>query len=111
MVGTLADIVILLIGDLMYDANFSLAGVILGSIVCALIALVMQFFQFNLDYARTEKVQFEDDEYYYYVKAVPKAIVAGTDKKVTRFSGKEEQDRMTKKRFAEEMEIDEDLLD
>ena len=50
------------------------------------------------------------DEYYYYVKAVPKAIVAGTDKKVTRFSGKEEQDRMTKKRFAEEMEIDEDLL-
>ena len=34
---------------------FPLAGVILGSIVCALIALVMQFFQFNLDYARTEK--------------------------------------------------------
>ena len=59
LVGTLADIVILLIGDLMYDANFSLAGVILGSIVCALIALVMQFFQFNLDYARTEKVQFK----------------------------------------------------
>ena len=76
LVGTLADIVILLIGDLMYDANFSLAGVILGSIVCALIALVMQFFQFNLDYARTEKVQFEDDEYYYYVKAVPKMTVA-----------------------------------
>ena len=42
---------------------------------------------------------------------MPKAIVAGTDKKVTRFGGKEEQDRMTKKRFAEEMEIDEDLLD
>jgi len=31
LVGTLADIVILLIGDLMYDANFSLAGGILGS--------------------------------------------------------------------------------
>ena len=91
LVGTLADIVILLIGDLIYDANFSLAGVILGSIVCALIALVMQFFQFNLDYARTEKVQFEDDEYYYYVKAVPKMAVAvpkivrwnnGTDQRV-----------------------------
>ena len=51
--------------------------------------------------------QFEDDEYYYYVKAVPKAIVAGDRiKKLTRFSGKEEQDRMTKKRFAEEMEIE-----
>ena len=84
LVGTLADIVILLIGDLMYDANFSLAGVILGSIVCALIALVMQFFQFNLDYARTEKVQFEDDEYYYYVKAVPKMAVP--EKRVKRIT-------------------------
>ena len=86
LVGTLADIVILLIGDLMYDANFSLAGVILGSIVCALIALVMQFFQFNLDYARTEKVQFEDDEYYYYVKAVPKMAVAVPEKRVKRIT-------------------------
>jgi hypothetical protein len=84
LVGTLADIVILLIGDLMYDANFSLVGVILGSIVCALIALVMQFFQFNLDYARTEKVQFEDDEYYYYVKAVPKMAVP--EKRVKRIT-------------------------
>ena len=86
LVGTLADIVILLIGDLIYDANFSLAGVILGSILCALIALVMQFFQFNLDYARTEKVQFEDDEYYYYVKAVPKMAVAVPEKRVKRIT-------------------------
>ena len=78
LVGTLADIVILLIGDLIYDANFSLAGVILGSIVCALIALVMQFFQFNLEY--------EDDEYYYYVKAVPKMAVAVPEKRVKRIT-------------------------
>ena len=25
-----------------------------------------------LDYKHTERVQFEDDDYYYYVKAVPK---------------------------------------
>ena len=85
--------------------------ILVGSIISCVIAFVIQFLFFNLDYSRTERLQFEDDEYYYYVKAVPKAIVAGTDKKVTRFSGKEEQDRMTKKRFAEEMEIDEDLLD
>ena len=59
---------------------------ILGSILCALIALVMQFFQFNLDYARTEKVQFEDDEYYYYVKAVPKMAVAVPEKRVKRIT-------------------------
>ena len=32
----------------------------------------MRFIFMNLDYARTENVQFEDDEYYYYVTAVPK---------------------------------------
>lgn len=86
LVGTLADIVILLVGDLMYDANFSIASVILGSIAGALIALVLQFFHFNLDYARTEKVQFEDDEYYYYVKAVPKMAVTAPEKRVKKIT-------------------------
>ena len=47
-----------------------------------LLAVVLQFFVFNVDYSRTEKVQFEDDEYYYYVKAVPKIVVARPEKKV-----------------------------
>ncbi|MBQ7841017.1 MAG: hypothetical protein IJ390_11135 [Lachnospiraceae bacterium] len=86
LVGTLADIVILLVGDLMYDANFSLVAVIFGSIAGGLIALIMQFFHFNLDYARTEKVQFEDDEYYYYVKAVPKMAVTVPEKRVKKIT-------------------------
>lgn len=86
LVGTLADIVILLVGDLMYDANFSIAAVILGSIVAAALAQAMQFFHFSLDYARTEKVQFEDDEYYYYVKAVPKMAVAAPEKRVKKIT-------------------------
>ena len=39
----------------------------------------------NLDYARTENVQFEDDEYYYYVKAVPKKMIAKEEKVVKHF--------------------------
>ena len=35
-----------------------------------------------MDYSRTEYVQFEDDEYYYYVKAVPKNTVAVPQKRV-----------------------------
>ena len=49
-------------------------------------AFVVQFFRFNLDYSRTEKVQFEDDEYYYYVKAVPKMTVATPEKKVKKIT-------------------------
>ena len=109
--GILFEAVGMIAGDMVLGISGKTITVLVGSIISCVIAFVIQFLFFNLDYSRTERLQFEDDEYYYYVKAVPKAIVAGTDKKVTRFSGKEEQDRMTKKRFAEEMEIDEDLLD
>ena len=39
-----------------------------------------------MDYTRTEMVQFEDDEYYYYVKAVPKNVLAAPQKKVKRIN-------------------------
>ena len=91
-------------------AGYMLLG-IYGNVISLLIAFVIQFLFFNLDYSRTERLQFEDDEYYYYVKAVPKAVVSGTNKQVKRFSGKDEKERLTKKRFAEEMDIDEELLD
>lgn len=80
--GAVVNIMVLLVGDLMFDTNVGLFGVILGTIVSLLLVVVMQFFVFNVDYSRTEKVQFEDDEYYYYVKAVPKVTVAKPEKKV-----------------------------
>jgi len=86
--GILTDIVILLIGDLMKDLNYSLGQIILGSVVAGILCYVIQFLFFNLDYNRTEKVQFEDDEYYYYVKAVPKMTVATPDKKVKKINSK-----------------------
>ena len=84
--GVLLDIVILLVGDLIYEASFSIGGVLLGSIAAAVLAFLVQFFRFNLDYSRVEKVQFEDDEYYYYVKAVPKMAVSTPEKKVKKIT-------------------------
>ena len=86
--GVLADIVILLIADLMKDLNFSIVQIIFGSVAAGIICYILQFLFFNLDYNRTEKVQFEDDEYYYYVKAVPKITVATPDKKVKKINSK-----------------------
>lgn len=80
--GAVVNITVLLIGDLMFDTNVALLEVVLGNILSLLLAAVLQFFVFNVDYSRTEKVQFEDDEYYYYVKAVPKISVAKPEKKV-----------------------------
>ena len=88
--GALTDVFILMMGDLFFDLEYSILGVLLGSIVSALLCFVVQFFCFNVDYTRTEKVQFEDDEYYYYVKAVPKISVAAPDKKVKKINTKRE---------------------
>ncbi len=88
--GVLADVVILLIGDLLFDLNYSLVGIILGSVVSGVICYGIQFFTFYVDYKRTEHVQFEDDEYYYYVKAVPKIVVTTPDKRVKKINTKRE---------------------
>lgn len=84
--GVMADIVILLIGDLIYDINVSVGGALLGSILALAVAKIIEFFRFCVDYSRTEKVQFEDDEYYYYVKAVPKMTVTAPTKTVKRIN-------------------------
>ena len=74
--GVVIEVMILLVGDLMYDTNLSIVSALLGAVVTLIACKIIEFFRFCLDYSRTEKVQFEDDEYYYYVKAVPKMTVA-----------------------------------
>lgn len=110
--GVLIETIGLIAGYMLLGITGKVAEVLIGNAVSLIAALVIQFLFFNLDYSRTERLQFEDDEYYYYVKAVPKAFISGTDKKIKRFGGKEEkEERLTKKQFAKEMDIDEDLLD
>ena len=74
--GVMIEVMILLVGDLMYDTNLSIVSALLGAVVTLIACKIIEFFRFCLDYSRMEKVQFEDDEYYYYVKAVPKMTVA-----------------------------------
>ena len=107
--GCLLQFVLCLICDLQLKLPANMLFVFLGVLASAAVGLVLQFFFFNLDYTRTERVQFEDDEYYYYVKAVPKIYVANTEKKVQKFSG--DDTPITRKDLAQEMDIDENLLD
>ena len=80
--GALANILIFLIGDFAMDISNSILGLLAGTLLSVAAALVVQFFVFSVDYAGTRKVQFEDDEYYYYVKAVPKITISAKDKQV-----------------------------
>jgi len=108
--GVLFEVIGLVSGYMLLGISGKLLGVIVGGMVSAIIALGLQFMFFNVDYTRTERLQFEDDEYYYYVKAVPKSVITGSDKQVKHIHRNEDRERLTKKKFAEEMDIDEELL-
>ncbi len=90
--GAVVNILVILIGCSALEVDMSIAGVFVGTLVSVLIVLVVQFFVFNVDYSRTENVQFEDDEYYYYVKAIPKMSVEAPDVNVTRMGYRDEED-------------------
>ena len=64
----------------------SAGSMIFGIVVSVVIALIYQFFVFAVDYTRTEYLQYEDDDYYYYVKAVPKSYVAQKEKSIKTIS-------------------------
>ncbi len=56
-------------------------SLIWGSLISLPAAVIISFLYRFLNYARTENVQYEDDEYYYYVKAVPKIALSVRDRK------------------------------
>ena len=60
----------------------SVPELVVGMIGAVIASLIYQLFVFSVDYSRTEYTQFEDDDYYYYVKAVPKIAISRTDVKV-----------------------------
>lgn len=74
-VGGVLSIIMFLIGSFMLEADTDILIIIIGTLVGTALAFVLQFFRGIVDYQRTEVVQFEDDDYYYYVKAVPKIKV------------------------------------
>ncbi|MBR5597824.1 MAG: hypothetical protein IKW30_10510 [Lachnospiraceae bacterium] len=84
--GLTTNAVLLLVCEFVLELQFSVIAIALGTFISFGICILVQFLEFNVDYTRTEIVQFEDDEYYYYVKAVPKNIIAAPEKKVKRIN-------------------------
>ncbi len=74
--GVMVNILGFLIADLKFDATVSISTLIIMSVVCGIIAMLCDYMKRILDYTAIERVQFEDDDYYYYVKAVPKVKIS-----------------------------------
>ncbi len=75
MAGGLTGILGFLISYLILNKSDQILSMILGSIVSIVLVYIIHFFRLTLDYSGVEHAQFEDDVYYYYVKAVPKVTV------------------------------------
>lgn len=108
IVGNLMQMVILLVGYVLLGMPDKILWVLLGTVISVIISLILEFFFYNLDYSRIERVQFEDDEYYYFVKAVPKVYLAKKDKRVKHITPN--KTTISRKQLAEELDIDRNLL-
>lgn len=84
--GSVAELAVIFIGDFVFGVPAAPLQMVTGMLVSAALAAVYNFFIFSVDYSRTEYVQFEDDDYYYYVKAVPKMTMSTTDVRVKKIN-------------------------
>lgn len=82
LAGTVCGFLMLLLGNLIYESGFSIMWVSIGSLLSGIIGYIVHFMHMVLDYGQTEEVQFEDDDYYYYVRAVPKMKMTIENKKI-----------------------------
>ena len=109
-VGTLVNVIGLAIQASGIE-GMSVVMVVIGSVIGGLLAAVIQFMGCTLDYARKESLQFEDDDYYYYVKAVPKIQITQAERTVKTYGKKPKKAKKSKKgsRDAEEMTVVEEV--
>lgn len=91
-IGAVVMLVVYLIAYLVFGADVSPAAVLLGSLVSFALAEFFSVWDGALNYTKPEFLQYEDDEYVYYVKAVPKMVMQESDPQVREFSGRGEKE-------------------
>lgn len=58
--------------NILFGSKVSIISVLIVTVIGLVVGLLIEFFIHNVDYQATQVLNFEDDEYFYYVKAVPK---------------------------------------
>lgn len=97
--GVLSEFILMLIGYFTTGNINRIPQLILWNLVVLVAGMVIGTLVRGMDYTHIEKVQFEDDEYYYYVTAVPKTRIAEEDKEVRRITEPQGRRRGRRKRY------------
>lgn len=95
--GVVSLLLFIFMGEFIMNITLSIMELLFGLIISLVLAYIYKFFIFNIDYTRTEYTQFEDDEYYYYVKAVPKISIKFPDYKNEKINTIKSNRRVKKK--------------
>lgn len=98
--GAMAYLAVSIAGTFVNGGLDNLIPLIVGVAGAVIVTLVLQFFVFHVDYTRTEYLEYEDDEYHYYVKAVPKVVAANIS--VSQERKRERQEQRAQKKAQEE---------
>lgn len=89
--GMVMNLIILIAGGTVFNVEVSMVWVILGTLFSGILAYVTQFFMYILDYTATEHLQFDDEDYYYYVTAVPKYSVTSPNLNILKINESEDE--------------------
>ncbi len=87
--GVVSEFLILLAGYLLTSRTSQIPWLIGGNIIVLIIGFATNYLVLDLDYSRAQKVQFEDDEYYYYVTAVPKIRLVEESKEIKKITAQD----------------------
>ncbi len=96
--GVVAMIIAAMVTKNVVECEASIGAMFIGCVLALAVGLVIEFLFLSVDYKKTEKLEFEDDDYYYCVKAVPK-IKGATNKP-----------RKAQQNFVEEVIDEEDVM-
>lgn len=109
VVGCIAYLVIMAAGSMVLEIKLNLLSTLIATIASLVVGFILEFFVMGVDYSRSQNLQFEDDEYVYYVKAVPKSFVAAEEPKERNRKKKDISKKKAKPQEYLDDDLDEDM--
>ena len=81
------------LGSAFFEMEAPIENLVANLILVVIVGIALEFLFFRVDYSRTEYLQFDDSEYFYYVKAIPKRFSEGWVIKQERVREREEREK------------------
>ncbi|MFR8088276.1 MAG: hypothetical protein ACLU6B_07220 [Lachnospirales bacterium] len=86
-VGAMVGLVCLIVGRVVGMTDMGILSALFVPVLSLAVMVVVEFFHMALNYKMAQRLTFADDEYYYYVQAVPKILGIRNKTEVKKITG------------------------